>query len=62
MITLLNVNQFVNDIYAFRKEWKEQTGTLVFVKKYDQVCKDLAITNMIPDILNIIMMYVNDEM
>lgn len=58
-IILLNPEQLVSDIALFERQ--SISGLLVFVKKYDQILEYLIITNLISDLRNIIMTYVNNE-
>lgn len=57
-IYLLNRKQFVSDLQSK----SDIFGTLHFVKKYHDVELWLNETNLIPELQNIIMTYVNDEL
>lgn len=60
-IRLLNGKQYMSDIHTFTQTAKIQSGSLFFVIRYNQISNYLVCTNLIADLCDIIMTYVNDE-
>lgn len=58
-LTILNAQQFVDDIYAFQKTKEEKSGVLYLTKSYPMYY--FSDTSLITDVISVIMTYVNDE-